>query len=394
MKPCTTISALFRRWIFVGILCFVASQQAGAFTFIYDPQTDPANNPFGRVLWNVAPNKERQMVLNYAFVPLQQNEYVWDGSNGQRVKAASRGWTPQQQAAVKRAANTWTAGTGVKNNLVGAPTNGQNDLESTALHEFGHAIGLGHPENTLRTVFNGRNTTHVASPNNLNVNGNPLIEPVPAADKNNIRQSNTLQAEDAQVRPLAQGATGTEAVMIQLSLANEIQRSLAFDDEQGLHALHSGKDFVSNTADDFVIVLREVAYNSGEQQINIVNSVLPFDVGGRTSYSTKRTNLFNDRWRTNPILIDKSLLQLEYTVDLLSGEPTQILGATDAWITYPSAGYGVELGAAHLFLDADSMYAPMPEPSTLGLLTLAAILLSLIHGGQGRRPASADFLAV
>lgn len=394
MKPRTTLSLLFNRRILAGILCLAVSEPALAFAFVYDPQTDPANNPFGRALWNVAPNNQRQMVLNYAFVPLQQNEYVWDGSNGQRVKAVSRGWTPQQQAAVNRAAKTWTAGTGVKNNLVGEPTNGQNDLESTALHEFGHAIGLGHPENTLRTVFNGRNTTHVASQNNLNVNGNPLIEPVPAADKNTIRQSNILQAEDAQVRPLAKGVTGTEAVMIQLSLANEIQRSLAFDDEQGLHALQSGKDFVSNTADDFVIMLHEVAYNSGQQQINIVNSVLPFDVGGRTQYSTKRTNLFNDRWRTNPLLIDKALLQLEYTVDLLSGEPNQILGATDPWFTYSSAGYGVELGAAHVFLDADSMYAPMPEPGTLSLMALAATLLFLIHGGQGRRPAGADFLAV
>lgn len=376
------LSSLYWWRLSIVTLGLAASQHASGFTFTFDPQTDPANNPFGRVLWNIVPNNQRQMVLNYAFVPLQQNEYVWDSSNGQRVKTVSKGWSANQENAINRAAQTWTAGTGIKNNLVGALTNGKNDLESTALHEFGHAIGLGHPESVLQSIFNGMKTVHVASQSNLNVNGTPLIEPVPTADKNNIRQSKTLQSEDTQIRPLAQGAKGTEAAMIQLSLVNEIQHSLAYDDEQGLHALQSGKDFVSNTTDDFVIVLRQVAYNSGQQQVNIVNSALPFDVGGRTSYSTKKTNLFNDPWRTNPNLFDKSLLQMDYTVDLLTGDPIQILGATDTWLTYPSMDYGVELGAVHIFLDADNLYSPMSEPSTLGLLLFAAILLFRSQMGQ------------
>lgn len=375
-----------RQQFFVGIVSLVATQHAFAFTFALDPQADPANNPFGRILWDVAPNNQRQMILNYAFVPGQAKEYVWESTNGQRVKAVSKGWNPIQEAEVKRAAQTWTTGTGMNNNLVGAPVNGKNDLQSTALHEFGHAIGLGHPEDTLKSFFNGVKTVHKASPNNLNVNGTPLTNPVPAADKNNIRQSNTLQAEDIQNRPLAKGATGTEAAMIQLSLAGEIQHSLAFDDEQGLHALQSGKDFISNTADDFVIVLKLVAYNSGQQQINIVNSVLPFDVGGRTHYSTVKTNRFNDPWRTNPNLLDKSLLQLEYTVDELTGDPSQILGATDVWLTYPSVGFGVEIGATHIFLDADSMYFPVPEPGTLGLFALG--LLTGVAGRTRPRPVS------
>lgn len=240
--------------------------EAFATAFLTNPI---AGIPFRPPLWNI-PTVAGTRTLDYAFAPANAIPGLGNVA-----------FLPAQQGLINAASATWNARAPANGNIVAQPLFGLFDLQSTALHEFGHALGLG--DSNLAGVVN-------FSINDPGLDGTPGT----ADDFDNpfrafaIMDGFTLQpsaviADRATAAGAPYNLANTEAVMVQGARPNEFQRALGFDDAHGLGALNSGPDFTQGTVDDFTYVLNQVAFaapapggNPG-QQITLYNT----NLGGR-----------------------------------------------------------------------------------------------------------------
>jgi len=172
---------------------------------------------------------------------------------------------------------------------------GQFDFESLTLHEFGHCLSLGHPNQGVKTGVSGANTNATQSTDGANntfnfnasvdtVDGssddirgddanlhyfetnvnNPFLLPAKADASNysrdvaNMLGGQTYPANAARdVGPLL-GVLNAEAVMQQGQGGDEDQRGLQSDDVSTLMFGGTGIDETAGTADDYTLKLAYV----------------------------------------------------------------------------------------------------------------------------------------
>jgi len=221
---------------------------------------------------------------------------------------------------VQNIVNTWNDLFASTGNLVTGATNnipaGMLDFESVALHELGHALGLGHP-NVADKVMSGESeftnsTTGSNATFDLGVgaDGIPGSSDDQRGDDINLhwfRRSNnnpftidstvdsTTYSSDANDLPAGHdypanadrsvgallGVANTESVMQQGTLSDEAQRTLNHDDVATLRFAMSGIDEIAGTADDYSINL----IYSGQVPPGGADIVVDFD-SSRTGFAT------------------------------------------------------------------------------------------------------------
>lgn len=369
-------------------LLFMAciSLPAGATSFIIDPQPLVVFRP---PLWAV-PTVAGTKTLEYAFAPAGMlNLPGPDGVVGTAddVIIPFGAFNAAQRAQVQAAVATWNMPAAANGNAVAKPLAGRVDGQSIALHEIGHALGLGHP-NQLAGDGRARHGLGVNRADNLAagvdmipgtaddigvvgrppgddilfnfVNNHPgrdgmlgtaddIPTPYAALARNDgfslapsVIVANRAAASvfGPPIPPVAApacravgapppgGGACTEAVMEATSVRNEFHRTLGFDDVHGLLALHSGPDFTQGTMDDFDYNLVPAAAVPANQ-INFFNLNLSAAGAGLTLPFFQRGL---------PVLVF-----LSATAD------GTVLGKTDIWLSEPRSPrtgdeYGLLLG--------------------------------------------------
>mgnify|MGYP001816146422 FL=1 len=196
------------------------------------------------------------------------------------------------------------------------------DLESVALHEVGHCLGLAHVNAASESGLTGSNQNYTkatdGNPNVFNIdpgpdgvigssddvrgndvnlhwyrrsNNNPFTLDSPVDSTTYARSLTDLQAlghsfaanADRTVAALL-GVPGTEAVMQQGTFFDEAQRLLGHDDVATLQYAASGIDELAGTADDYIIQLEYGGISSSNCDISMsftdTNSLAFCSTGG------------------------------------------------------------------------------------------------------------------
>ncbi len=183
-------------------------------------------------------------------------------------------------------ASTGNLVTGVANNI----PSGMPDFESVALHELGHALGLGHPNVADKVMVGESEFTNSTTGSNatfdlgVGADGIPGSSDDQRGDDINLhwfRKSNnnpftidstidsTTYSSDVNDLPTGHdypanadrsvgallGVANTESVMQQGTSSDEAQRTLNHDDVATLRFAMSGIDEIAGTADDYSINL-------------------------------------------------------------------------------------------------------------------------------------------
>lgn len=193
-------------------------------------QLSSALTPQEMFRWHAVPTQAGEKVIHYRLDPH---------------------FTPAQAAAVTAAFDTWNQRRTAQPNTT--PGNwGNGDLESIALHEIGHALGLAHAGIREERDRFGRplNRFWDTDPNPLANNPfNQMVNP----DRTNLRESaNRPIKENFQALFPNQGLSS--AVMTYDVLGpnmGQTRRRLEFDDLGGLAFAGAGRDNRAGTGDDF-----------------------------------------------------------------------------------------------------------------------------------------------
>lgn len=354
------------------MLCLF-STRATATAFWLDP--NPVASPWGRILWDqnlVKPGPGGQLTLNYFYVPATPNLNITVNlpSGGMKsINLDNKAFSSQEKRAINAAAGTWNTGVAKTGNLVGANLGGKFDLQSTALHEFGHVLGLDEPN--VGNATKAKNV-NVVNPATGAADANITV---PKADGTNL-QVNPLLQQVVRAAPLPAGTSGTEATMIQGAFANEIQRGLASDDVQGLLALESGKDFTWSTADDYTFLLKAVA----EEQLRSVNifNIDKQTMGAIAGLGTQAFTIAGFDAQTNPKNLTHAQLYLDLGFDPLVNDFIPISITEVMFTSTPDpSNTSNEVAFANVFLNADAMF--IPEPGTLALFCAGAVALGVVR---------------
>ncbi len=398
------------------LICIPSS--ASAFSFLTDPALNNAGqstNQWGRRLWNIPQNNNgAALTINWALAPAAQNlvfinpltgQAEIDPNTGQPRTIQSRAFNANDAAAIGNAISTW--GQAAQNppqqfqpNTQAVQLNGGFDLESTALHEIGHALGLNHPNvggggtavNQFRDNYAARNS---GGPGAIGPGGDGTwgtIDDVvgqnvlfnlgllgPIQGINSVGQTPVVEwpnlASALQggrpTRQLPQGGA-TEAVMVQGAVVNESQRALAADDVAGLRAIQSGTDFTANTNDDFFF-----AFIQGQFGANVQ---LRFFNVGLQGLGIGQSRGLQAIGRGGPVdvLLESPILE-QIGDQALGGVP--LLAFAEIWPLSPGDPGGT-IGGVDIFFDVAAH--GVPGPSTLVLLGIGLAGLGVRHLRRGK----------
>jgi hypothetical protein len=216
------------------------------------------------------------------------------------------------EQSVRNVVTTWNALVPKSPNLLFAANNdigsSQIDFESTALHEVGHCLGLGHPNLSTESGLTGNDQNYTKSTDgadnaydvddgadnvigssddargddvNLHWFRKSTDDPFAIAsvvdsstysrDVANLPSGHAFPTNADRTVAALLGYTNTEAVMQQGAFYDEDQRSLTADDVATLKLGMSGLDLTAGTSDDYTIVLSYAGLTTS------CNIVLDFD---------------------------------------------------------------------------------------------------------------------